>query len=167
MVVSAAELASYFEPEVVKPVFALFNTLLLLPWPLMIFFPNAEFTKGIIKSNVPLFIFIGFYAYTFAAATAQSSAAGADLGEQVKFLFTEAVAGTPPLLSQSHTPVPSWTGALWTPSACRPSQGVHIVESRVEPERPEGSMLRKIYYIASLCAHIDTAHLCALRSNTH
>lgn len=96
VVPSATELAAWALPEQVKQIFSTFNGLLLLPWPLMIFAPNASFTKAIIRSNLPFFILAGFYAYHFAAAAAQSTAAGQDLGAQVVFLFTEAVAGNNP-----------------------------------------------------------------------
>lgn len=51
--------------------FTTYNTVLLLPWALMIFAPNLDFTKSIIKSNVFLVGFSLAYAYLFAAATVQ------------------------------------------------------------------------------------------------
>ena len=67
-----ADAAAVLSPDVVKSVFTTYNTVLLLPWALMIFVPNLDFTKSIIKSNIFLIVFSIVYAYLFVAATAQA-----------------------------------------------------------------------------------------------
>jgi hypothetical protein len=52
---------------------AVYNTLLLLPWALMIFVPNLDFTKSMIRSNVFLVLFCAAYCYLFTAATAHAA----------------------------------------------------------------------------------------------
>lgn len=66
-----AQVATVLSPDVVKSAFTFYNTVLLLPWLLMIFAPNLDFTKSIIKSNAFLILFCVAYAYLFVAATAQ------------------------------------------------------------------------------------------------
>lgn len=101
---AASEIPSFLSPELVQSVFSTFNGLLLVPWPLMVFFPNADFTKSLIKSNAPLYAFIAIYAYLFAAATAQSAASGEDVTEQIRYLFTEAVADPNKMASMFNVP---------------------------------------------------------------
>lgn len=91
-----ARASALLSPDVVKQVFTSFNTALLFPWLLMIIVPNLDFTKSVIKSNVFLYVYCAAYAYLFTAATAQSIDAGANLSEEVQFLFLEAVAGAIP-----------------------------------------------------------------------
>lgn len=66
-----AQVSGVLSPDVVKSVFTTYNSVLLLPWALMIFVPNLGFTKAIIKSNVFLVGFSLVYAYLFVVATAE------------------------------------------------------------------------------------------------
>lgn len=89
----AGDLAVVFEPSVVRPVFETFNTLQLPAWFLMIFLPNTGVTKTMVRSNVVLLVSALMFVYLFAAATAQSVAAGNDVAADVAFLFTNAMQG--------------------------------------------------------------------------
>jgi hypothetical protein len=90
---AAGEVAAFFQPSVVQPIFTTFNTVLLPPWFLMILAPNSDFTKSLIRSGAPMLVFTVLYAYLFAAATAQNGAQGSDFLADVLYLFTEATAG--------------------------------------------------------------------------
>lgn len=83
-----------FAYETVTSVFTTYNTLLLVPWCMMVFVPNLDFTRSVIKSNIFLYIFCGLFLYLFAAATVEAVDAGANLSDEVRFLFLEAVAGS-------------------------------------------------------------------------
>lgn len=87
-----------FAYDTATAVFTGFNTLLLFPWTLMVFVPNLDFTRSLIKSNIFLYIFCLMFTYLFAAATAEALRAGASLSDEVQFLFLEAVAGSNILL---------------------------------------------------------------------
>lgn len=99
-----AKVSGMLSPDVVKSVFTTYNSVLLLPWALMIFVPNLDFTKAMIKSNVFLVGFSLVYAYLFVVATAESRALGLDTAEEVKFLFTEAVADPDKMASMFSRP---------------------------------------------------------------
>lgn len=93
--------ADVFAYDTVTAVFTTFNTLLLLPWLLMVFLPNLDFTRSIIRSNIFLYVFCAMFLYLFVAATAEALNAGANLGDEIQFLFLEAVAGLSPHLPSS------------------------------------------------------------------
>lgn len=95
-ILAAADVFAY---ENVTTVFTAFNTLLLVPWGMMVFVPNLDFTRSVIRSNVFLYLFCFMFLYLFTAATVEALEAGASLSDEVQFLFLEAVAGT-------HHPAP-------------------------------------------------------------
>jgi hypothetical protein len=133
-----SRVAAVFSPEVVKPVFTSFNTALLFPWLLMIIVPNVDFTKSVIKSNFFLYLFCAAYVYSFAAATAQAVDAGANISDEVQYLFLEAVAGAVPGAVIEHNNSPS------LPYAC-----VHT-----DPDKMANMFTRPAY------AAQDWVHLC-------
>lgn len=91
--------ADVFAYDNVTTVFTAFNTLLLVPWCMMVFVPNLDFTRSVIRSNIFLYLFCCMFLYLFTAATVEALEAGASLSDEIQFLFLEAVAG-------SHHPTP-------------------------------------------------------------
>eukprot|EP00892_Ulva_mutabilis_P012317 jgi/Ulvmu1/9458/UM052_0026.1 len=105
--------ASIFAYDTATSIFTAYNTLLLVPWCMMVFVPNLDFTRSVIKSNIFLYIFSGLFLYLFAAATTEALDAGASLGDEIQFLFLEAVADPKKMASMFSQDRPLYAAQDW------------------------------------------------------